>query len=116
MPENERNGLEKIILAGIGAITKTAESAGELLEDLVKKGELTVEQGKALNEELKHNIKETVSNATQKVQSKVGETTQKVQSSAVSSFVNNMDRLTPEELAEIRARMDELDNAKGQEE
>ena len=55
MSEVEKNSLEKIILAGIGAITKTAETAGELLEELVKKGELTIEQGKALNEELKYN-------------------------------------------------------------
>jgi len=58
MSENEQTSLEKIILAGIGAITKTAETAGELLEELVKKGELTVEQGKAINEELKHGFKE----------------------------------------------------------
>ena len=31
----------------------------EILDDLVKKGELTVEQGKVLNEELKHNVKQT---------------------------------------------------------
>lgn len=29
---------------------------------MVKKGELTVEQGKVLNEELKHNLKQTVKN------------------------------------------------------
>ena len=103
MSENDRSNLEKIILAGIGAITKTAETAGELLEELVKKGELTVEQGKAINEELKHNIKEKVNEATQTVQSK-----------AVSGFVNNMDQLTPEELAKIREKIDELENSKGE--
>ena len=58
MSENEQSSLEKIILAGVDAITKTAETAGELIEELVKKGELTVEQGKALNEELKHGFKD----------------------------------------------------------
>jgi polyhydroxyalkanoate synthesis regulator phasin len=58
MSENEQSSLEKVILAGIGAITKTAETAGEMLEELVKKGELTIEQGKALNEELKHGFKD----------------------------------------------------------
>jgi len=101
MEENEKSNLEKIILAGIGAITKTAETAGDLLEELVKKGELTVEQGKAINEELKHGIKESVS-----------KTTHVVQSSAVSKFVDNMDRLTPEEIAQIRAKMDEMENTK----
>lgn len=31
-----------------------------ILDELVKKGELTVEQGKVLNEELKHNIKDAI--------------------------------------------------------
>ena len=30
------------------------------MDELVKKGELTVEQGKVLNEELKHNIKDAI--------------------------------------------------------
>lgn len=52
--------LKKVILAGIGAAAVTAEKSKELLEEMVKKGELTVEQGKVLNEELKHNIRKTV--------------------------------------------------------
>ncbi|MCL2819247.1 MAG: phasin family protein [Oscillospiraceae bacterium] len=99
MDENEKNSLEKILLAGVGAIAKTAEAAGEIFEDLVKKGTLTVEQGKLLNEELKYKAKE-----------KVTEAKQKVQSTAVSGIVNNVHKLTPEERAEIRARMDELDS------
>ena len=101
MPENEKNEksiLENIILAGIGAVAKSTEAAGDLLEELVKKGELTVEQGKAYNDELKHGIKK-----------RVDKTKKTVQASAVSGFVNNMHKLTPEELAKIRARMDELE-------
>lgn len=52
--------VKKILLAGIGAAAMTAEKSLELLDEMVKKGELTVEQGKALNEELKHNIKTKV--------------------------------------------------------
>ena len=49
--------MKKIILAGIGAAATTADKSKEILDDLVKRGELTVEQGKVLNEELKHNVK-----------------------------------------------------------
>ena len=52
------DSLKKVLLAGIGAVATTAEKSKDVLDDLVKKGELTVEQGKVLNEELKHNIKE----------------------------------------------------------
>ncbi len=52
--------LKKILLAGIGAAALTAEKTKELIDELVKKGELTWEQGKVLNEELKRNIKTTI--------------------------------------------------------
>lgn len=45
-------GVRTIFLAGIGAIATGAEMSQQIVEDLVKKGELTVEQGKVLNEEL----------------------------------------------------------------
>ena len=53
-------GIRKLILAGIGAAAMTKEKSEGILQELVKKGELTVEQGKVLNEELKHNIKEAI--------------------------------------------------------
>ena len=52
--------IRKLILAGIGAAAVTKEKSEGLLKELVKKGELTVEQGKVLNEELKRNVKEAI--------------------------------------------------------
>lgn len=51
------DGVRKLLLAGVGAVASTADKGQEIFDDLVKKGELTVEQGKALNQELKHNVK-----------------------------------------------------------
>nr|WP_294491721.1 hypothetical protein [uncultured Mediterraneibacter sp.] len=56
--EKLSDNIKKIILAGIGAVAVTAEKSKDLLDEMVEKGELTVEQGKVLNEELKHNIRE----------------------------------------------------------
>ena len=53
-------GLKKVFLAGVGAVATTAETAKELIDDLVAKGELTVEQGKVQNEELKHSTKQKI--------------------------------------------------------
>ena len=50
---NLNDDLKKILLMGIGAVTTTAEKSKEMVDSLVEKGELTVEQGKVLNEELK---------------------------------------------------------------
>nr|WP_303795898.1 phasin family protein [Bifidobacterium catenulatum] len=52
------DGLRKVFLAGVGALATTVEKSQEIVDELVKKGELTVEQGKALNAELKHKVAE----------------------------------------------------------
>ena len=64
--------IKKILLAGIGAVATTTEKSKELLDEMVKKGELTVEQGKVLNEELKHNIKKTMKRESQCFRESVG--------------------------------------------
>ncbi|MGN1025436.1 MAG: phasin family protein [Faecousia sp.] len=53
-------GLRKLILAGVGVAAVSKEKSEVIFQELVKKGELTVEQGKVLNEELKHNIREAI--------------------------------------------------------
>ena len=59
------DGLKKLLLAGIGAAALTGEKAQDLVDDLVKKGELTVEQGKVLNKELRRDVKEKVKDAAE---------------------------------------------------
>jgi len=49
------DGLHKVFLAGIGALATGVEKGQEIVDGLVKKGELTVEQGKIFNTELKRN-------------------------------------------------------------
>lgn len=53
-------GLKKVLFASVGAVAVTAESAKELIDTFVEKGEKTVSQSKVVNEELKRNIKEKV--------------------------------------------------------
>lgn len=53
-------GLRKLILAGVGAAAATKEKSEVFFQELVRKGELTVEQGRVLNEELKHNLREAI--------------------------------------------------------
>ena len=56
--------LHKVLLAGVGALATTVEKSQEIVDDLVKKGEITVEQGKALNAELKHKAEEAKAEET----------------------------------------------------
>ena len=89
--------IKKILLAGIGAVATTTEKSKELLDEMVKKGELTVEQ--VLNEELKHNIKKTMK--------------EKVNVSVKVSDPEELDELlekmTPEQITRLKERLSQLD-------
>ena len=60
------DGLRKLFLASVGAVAMGAEKSQEVVEDLVKKGELTVEQGKTLNQELTRKAKEVIDSTSDK--------------------------------------------------
>ena len=95
-------GLKKILLVGIGTAAVTAEKSKEILDELVKKGELTVEQGKVLNQELKHNIKSTVKNAADSVKESAARKNEQEELKATIS------KLTPEQLAAVKAQIESM--------
>ena len=84
--------VKKLLLAGIGAVAVTAEKSKDLLDEMVEKGELTVEQGKVLNEELKHNIKKTVKEKTGAGKKET----------AAEDLSELLDKMTPEQLAALK--------------
>ncbi len=64
-------GLRKIFLAGVGAVAVTGEKSKEVIDDLVKKGELTVEEGKTLNEDIASKFEEHTSNFAKNIRNAV---------------------------------------------
>ena len=93
------SGLKKVLLAGIGAVAVTGEKSKELLDEMVKKGELTVEQGKVLNQELRHNIKKTVKENVNV----------SVKTSSPEELDELLDKMTPEQMALLKQRIDEME-------
>ena len=84
-------GLRKIFLAGVGALAATAEKGQEIVNNLVARGELTVEQGKKLNSELAHkaneksaSLKEQAQEATQTVRDAAAGIKDQVQQTGMS--------------------------------
>ena len=101
--EKISDSMKKILLAGIGAAATTAEKSKEILDDLVKKGELTVEQGKVLNEELKHNVKQTFKKDEQDPADVLkGMTPEQIE--ALKAAIANMEAKATEEKAEETTR------------
>ena len=56
---NIGDGLKNIFVAGVGALAYTGEKGKELIDTLIEKGEITLEQGRELNEELQRKASET---------------------------------------------------------
>lgn len=90
--------LRKLVLAGIGAVAETQEKAKDLVEDLVKKGELTVEEGKIFNEELKH-----------KVKTKIKDDLDDVIDNRGKPLSEKLDEMTDDELAELKRKLAEME-------
>lgn len=84
------DGIKKVMLAGIGAVAITAEKSKDLVEQLVRQGEITVDQGKVLNDELKH----TVENHASPDHGTVAE---------------RIETMSDEELAAVRAKLAQVD-------
>ncbi|NCC67883.1 MAG: aspartyl beta-hydroxylase [Clostridia bacterium] len=59
--ENIDTYLRKIFAAGVGAADIGYEKLGVFVDECIKRGEVTVEKGRALNEELKHRCKDAMS-------------------------------------------------------
>ena len=96
-------GLKKIFLAGVGAVATTAETAKDVVDNLVKKGELTMEQGKVLNEELKQSAKE-------KLKEHVSVTVVKEYKDAMAA----VEHMGADELEALKAKIAEAEAANAQ--
>ena len=88
--------MKKIMLAGIGAVATTVEKSQDLVDKLIEKGELTVEQGKAINEELKRKKKST-------------DLEQKQQMEKATRIIEQLESLNEEELAAVKKKLSEME-------
>ena len=94
---NFSEDLRKLLLVGIGAVAITAEKSKEVVEDLVKKGELTVEQGKVLNEELKHYVAEKLR-----------------QPVSVETVEQDLQKMDVDDLEKLKQKIEELQKSKNE--
>ncbi|MBC7088368.1 MAG: hypothetical protein H5T96_07865 [Tissierellales bacterium] len=90
--------LSNILLAGIGSVAFTYEKATEIIDELVKKGELTVKQGKELNEELKRKMTKNFSRDALLTKEDIKE------------IIAELNLATKYDIEELKTRLDKLEN------
>lgn len=81
--------LKKIFLAGVGLTSTSVEKAEKLINEMVEKGRVTVQEGKDLQSELKRKI--TDKRPVQKDE------------------LDHLDYASKEEVAALEVKLDELD-------
>lgn len=87
--------LKKVLLAGVGTVAATAEKGRELIDDMAKKGEITVEQSSIL----KKDIPENIQNLTSTIKSKVSKVTS-------TDFNAIIDKLGLDELGSLKEKIE----------
>lgn len=87
------DSLRKIVLVGIGAMATTTEKCMEIIDELVKKGEVTVEQGKVLNEELKRSINEKEN---------------EISDDKISTVLKEINKMNPEEIEKLKDKLSSM--------
>ena len=100
MANNVANNLtetfQNIFLAGVGALSIGGEKAKAVIDDLVERGQVTVDQGRKMNEELKHKAEESVN---------------KVREESIRAYVRS---LTPEERVAFAEQMAQIAREMGE--
>lgn len=94
--------LKNLLLAGIGSAAYTYEKAAKLVDELVAKGKITIDEGKELSQELKRNFKDK----TEKTSDKVKPITKE----DMKELLSEMNFATKNEFEELKARLDKLEN------
>ena len=114
------DGIRKLILAGIGAVAATKEKSEVILDELVKKGELTVEQGKVLNEELKHNIKDAIRDnvtlhiVTDEDEEEPEDSGDESEAAPQGDLMDAVDSMDDEQLTALKARIQAAEAARAE--
>ncbi|KYH33943.1 poly(hydroxyalcanoate) granule associated protein (phasin) [Clostridium tepidiprofundi DSM 19306] len=100
------NDFKKVVLFGIGSVADTFEKASKMVDEMVEKGKLTVNEGKELTEELKRNIKTKTEEVKDTVENKVAPLTK----DDIVSILKEMNFASKDDINEIKERLDKLEN------
>jgi len=102
------DNLKKIILAGIGTVASTAEKSKELIEEMVKKGEITVDESKILNSEFASTLK----NKSQDIRETIKKRTARM--APEFDFAEFIASLSEEQLDALKEEIEAYEAAKDQ--
>lgn len=93
--------LKNILLAGIGSAAYTYEKANKLIDNMVEKGKLTIDEGKDLSQELKRTIATKTKDTSEKNKPLTKED--------IKELLSQMDFATKLDLEQMKDRIAKLE-------
>lgn len=100
------DGVKKVLLAGIGTAAVTAEKSKEVLDKMAERGEAAVEQGKVLKSGTSPQYQEDCKRKCQV----------SVKTSSPEELDELLDKMTPEQIEQLKERIYEREAAVSEEE
>ncbi|MDF2503564.1 hypothetical protein [Clostridium sp.] len=89
--------LKKALLAGLGSAAYTYEKASKVIDEMVSKGKITLDEGKELSEELRVNIVEK------------GNKIKPVTKQDILDILKDANLATKDEISDIKDRLTKLE-------
>lgn len=96
--------MKKLCLAAVGAAAITYDKTIDIINDLVEKGKITVEEGKELSEELKRNISTKAEAAKNKAIDM-----KPLTKDGIQDVIENLNLATKSDIESLKIRINELE-------
>ncbi len=96
--------MKKLCLAAVGAAAITYDKTIDIINDLVEKGKITVEEGKELSEELKKNITIKAEAAKNKAIDM-----KPLTKDGIQDVIENLNLATKSDIESLKIRINELE-------
>ncbi|MBU5593378.1 phasin family protein [Clostridium sp. MSJ-4] len=96
--------LKKVFLAGVGSVAYTYEKASKLVEEMVQKGKLSMDEGKELSQELKRNMQASGEKLSEKV-----DTVKPLNKQEVLEIIQELNLAHQEDLNDVKEKLLKLE-------
>lgn len=102
----------KLFLAGVGTAALACEKAGDVINDLIQKGKLSVEEGKELSQELKRDITDKGTEKKENIIKKIDDM-KPLTKDVLKDVLEDMNYSTKADMLEIKRRLEKIEEKLG---
>lgn len=100
--------IKKLSLAALGAASTTYEKVSDIIDELVVKGRISVEEGRQISEELKRDLMIKAESAKTKANEKIDEI-KPVTRQELNDIINNLNLATKQDIDNLKSKITQIE-------